>query len=132
MKAPLLFSLIPAVMGLHVLLAAKFGIYDRHTILPALVTLPVLGALAAMLKNTPSASLWTLNITAWCLSAGFVWWTQSYSNYDRSSQSPPSGSVLIDDTAKLQLIDWRGEPYDLSAAIASKPATLLLFYRGHW
>lgn len=131
MKAPLLFSLIPAVMGLHVLLATKFGVYDRHTILPALVTLPVLGWLAALLRSNPSTSLWILNITGWCLALGFLWWTQSYSSYDRSNERS-KGSIVVDAEPPLELVDWNGGSFDLSAAIASKPATLLLFYRGHW
>jgi hypothetical protein len=131
MKAPLLFSLIPAVIGLHVLLATKFGVYDRHTIFPAVVILPVLGALAALLRSSPSTSLWILNITGWCLALGFLWWTQSYSTYDRSTE-PSIGSIVVDTDSPMVLIDSRGESFDLSAAIKSKQATLLLFYRGYW
>jgi hypothetical protein len=132
MKAPLIFALIPAAMGLHVLLAAKFAVYDRNAIMPLAVSLLALGGLAAKLRMDTSTSMWVLNITGWLLLAGFVWWTHSYSNYASRGGAPTVGSDLVSKWGDLVLVDAEGEPFDLPAAVASKPATLLLFYRGYW
>lgn len=131
MKAPFIFALIPAAMGLHVLLAAKFAIYDRLAAMPIAVSMVALGGLAARLRSDGSASMWVLNITGWLLLIGFVWWTHSYSSY-RDSGAPLAGEDIGSKWGGLELVDHLGEPFDLPAALDARPATLLLFYRGYW
>ena len=40
MKALILFSLVPLAMGLHVILATKFAVYDRYTVIPLAIMIP--------------------------------------------------------------------------------------------
>ncbi len=133
LKPLLLFALIPAAMGAHVLLATKFAIYDRYAALPIGVGLVALGGLAALLRAAPGAPLWGLNIAGWLLLAGFVWWTHSYSTYRGLAGAPQAGTDMLERWGgDLRLRDSAGEPFDLPAALGADRATLLVFYRGYW
>ena len=131
MKALLIFSLVPAAIGLHVLLATKFAIYDRLTLIPLVIMLPAVGMLAGMLFQAPAKSLWVLNITAWVLVAFFVWWTRAYSSYDgeRDYSGPDSVGEAL---AQIEVVDWQGNAFPFEQQMGSHQALLLVFYRGVW
>ena len=134
MKALLAFLLIPAGMLLHSVLASKFGYYEKWPVVPlGMIVIALIVLLSILLRSRPlKKGVLALNITAWVFTAFFLWWIHVYSGYPEHESVAEVGADISGQLAVDGLLDSSNQPFDLQTAVTNSPATLLVFYRGHW
>ncbi|MDJ0842120.1 MAG: hypothetical protein QNK37_36810 [Acidobacteriota bacterium] len=134
MRATLVFLIIPLSMVVYLVLATKFGIYQRYPVINLLLALGSLVALFIITRKRFSYYRLALNLVGWALFLFFGYWTLIFSEY---KDAPPQVSEYQTITAQLTAVTLeteKGEALPASRLLqdASGKNTLLVFFRGHW
>ena len=124
------FALTLVSIVLYFVLAANFGLFQRIPILHILLALIGVGGLAWGLRQEFRLHRVVFLLLAGVLSAGYIWYTLDYSNYEARESKVTVGDT-VDGLRGLELTSHRG---DLVPVLATpdEAATLLVFYRGFW
>ena len=126
------FILIPLAGFVHFLLATKFSIYENRPIWFYVITIAcgivLLRALLRAKKN--KLFLFLINVSAFFLIVGLVWWIEVLSSY-KTVSFPYNNQDLLDQQ-DTYLVNSKGHTVQTTTILETHPYTLLHFFRGHW
>jgi hypothetical protein len=112
-------------------LALGFGIFQRYPLLHIFLAVAGCAGLAWGLLQEFRLRRLVFLLFAGILTAGYIWYTLSYSTYPTTEIEVAEGSV-IEGLAELELASHRNLLKPVLAPPEEAAATLVVFYRGFW
>ena len=127
MKPFLAFTLILLSFGLYLYLETKTGFSQNVPWLHYGIALVGVGLLVKLLRANFNWWRCTLTSLGVIFTAGFVWWTLSYSSYGEAPQK--TAKTLPEN---IILVNRQATEVDLGVLLGRFDRTLAIFYRGYW
>lgn len=129
-RAAVPILLVFGSVSLYFLLLVGFGVYQRVPVLHFLACIAGSLWLAGLFVRERTLGRAAVAGTAILLTAGYLWYTLSYSTYPPRTQPTVEGEVVTE-LVTLRLTNHEGVERPLLDPEGSR-ATLLILYRGYW